>query len=125
MVEKSCAWGVQMTEVGGALPERQSLFAKAWKKWEKIGSVLAILGLADLFGQTIKWAAGIHWIVSKYSIAKAWLFSFAPFHIPPEMHEPIVISLILFSVTSIGFYREIGRTYTGQIFRLIGYAAAK
>lgn len=37
---------------------KATLFSRAWKWWEKVGSVLAILGLADVFGQFVKWASG-------------------------------------------------------------------
>jgi hypothetical protein len=63
-----------------------------------------------LSSQLIHWAALIHWIVAQYALAKAWLFGWLPFHIPPEWHDPIVLGLILLSVTNMGLYRETGYT---------------
>jgi hypothetical protein len=79
--------------------------------WEKVGMVLAIIGLADLFGQLIKWASAIHWVIDHYRIARIWLFGWLPFHIPPEWHDPIILIFIVFSVVNIGLYRRTGRTY--------------
>jgi hypothetical protein len=76
------------------------------RTWEKVATVLAVIGLVDLTGQLIKWAAVIHWVVTKYAIAKAWVFGWLPFHIPPEWHDTIVLASILLSVTNIGVYRE-------------------
>jgi hypothetical protein len=69
-----------------------------------------VIGLADLSGQLIKWAAVIHWIVTKYAIVRAWLFGWLPFHIPLEWHDPIVLFLILLSVTNMALYRETGHS---------------
>jgi hypothetical protein len=76
------------------------------RTWEKVATALAVIGLVDLTGQLIKWAAVIHWVVAKYAIVTAWLFGWLPFHIPPEWHDAIVLSSILLSVTNIGVYRE-------------------
>jgi hypothetical protein len=81
------------------------------RTWEKIATVIAVIGLADLSGQLIKWAAAIHLVITKYAIVKAWLFGWLPFHIPPEWHDPIVLLLIFLSVTNMGVYRETGKTY--------------
>jgi hypothetical protein len=78
--------------------------------WEKIATVLAVIGLVDVTGQLIKWATVIHWIAEKYATVRVWLFGWLPFHIPPEWHDPIVSLLILFSVTNVGVYRRTGRT---------------
>jgi hypothetical protein len=101
-------------------PADVSWLSKARRHWDKIASVLAIIGLCDLTSQLVKWVAGIHWVVSHYAVAKAWVFSWAPFHIPPEWHDVIVLFLILFSVTNIGFYQRIGRSYTGELARSLG-----
>ena len=99
-----------------SVPEASvSPFSRAWRWWEKAGSVLAIFGLADLFGQFVKWAGIVHWLVSQYAAAKAWVFSWLPFHIPPEWHDPIVLLLVLFTVTNLGFYRRTGRTYAHHL----------
>jgi hypothetical protein len=78
------------------------------RSWEKIAIVLAVIGLVDVSSQLIKWAASIHWIATKYAIVRAWLFGWLPFHIPPEWHDPIVLFLIILSVTNVGVYRETG-----------------
>jgi hypothetical protein len=77
------------------------------RTWEKIATVLALIGLIDLTGQLIKWAGLIHWVAEKYAAVKAWLFSWLPLHIPPEWHDPIVLFLIFFSLTNIAVYRKI------------------
>ena len=106
-----------MVQAGDSLhADQPSLLSRTWKRWEKIGSVLAILGLADLFGQVVKWAAGIHWVVSKYVAARSWVFSWAPFHIPPEWQHSIVLFLLVFSVTSIGFYQRTGKYYGRAVY---------
>jgi len=76
------------------------------RTWEKVATALAVVGLVDLTGQLIKWAAVIHWVVAKYAIVKVWLFGWLPVHIPPEWHDAIVLASILLSVTNIGVYRE-------------------
>ncbi len=78
--------------------------------WEKIATVLAVIGLVDVSGQLIKWAALIHWIATKYAAVRNWLFGWLPWHIPPEWHDPIVLFLIFLSVTNIGVYQKTGRT---------------
>jgi len=86
--------------------------------WEKTATVLAVISLADLGGQVIKWAAAIHWLIDKYKIVKVWLFAWMPFHIPPEWHDYIVLFLILFSVTNVGFYRRTGRVFGVYVLML-------
>jgi hypothetical protein len=85
--------------------------------WEKIATVLAVIGLVDVTGQLIKWAALIHWITEKYAIARAWLFGWLPWHIPPEWHDPIVLFLIFFSLTNVGVYRKSEHTIVSHILR--------
>jgi hypothetical protein len=76
------------------------------RSWEKVATVIAVIGLIDLSGQLIKWAALIHWIAEHYAAVRTWLFGWLPWHIPPEWHDPIVLFLILFSVTNVGLYRR-------------------
>ena len=45
------------------------------RAWEKIATGLAVIGLIDLSGQLIKWAAAVHWLIDKYRIMKVWLFA--------------------------------------------------
>jgi hypothetical protein len=89
------------------------------RTWEKIATVLALIGLIDLTGQLIKWAGLIHWLAEKYAGVRAWLFSWLPFHIPPEWHDTIVLVLILFSVTNVGTYQSTGYTFIGLTRYLI------
>jgi hypothetical protein len=79
--------------------------------WEKIATVMAVISLVDITGQLIKWMALIHWVATHYAIARAWLFGWLPFHIPPEWHDPIVLTLILLSVTNVGVHRKTRHTF--------------
>ena len=99
--------------------EEQAMPQAGWlgRTWEKVATVLAVIGLADLSGQLIKWAAAIHWIITKYAIVRAWLFGWLPFHIPPEWHDPIVLFIILFSVTNVGVYRSTQHTFVFHFFK--------
>src|SRR5713226_9762871 len=85
------------------------------RTWEKVATVLAVIGLADLFGQLIKWAAAIHWIITKYAIVRGWLFGWLPFHIPAELHDIIVLLLIFYSVANGGAYQRTGETLTKRL----------
>jgi hypothetical protein len=87
--------------------------------WEKMATVLAVIGLIDVSSQLIHWAKLIHEIAEKYAAARTWLFSWLPFHIPLELHDPIVLLLILFSVTNIGLYQGTGRSYLVFIWALV------
>jgi hypothetical protein len=87
------------------------------RAWEKIATVLAVIGLIDLSSQLNKWAALIHWFGEKYAIAREWLFGWLPFHIPPGWHDPVVLFLILFSVTNVGVRRRTGRTAISIAFQ--------
>jgi hypothetical protein len=80
------------------------------RRWEKIATVLAVIGLVDLTGQLIKWAALIHWVAEKYAAIRTWAFSWLPFHIPPKWHDPIVLSLVTFSVLHVYVYQKTGRS---------------
>jgi hypothetical protein len=95
-------YGVTITRTEGAVARGGWLR----RTWEKVAVALAVIGLVDLSRQLFEWAAWIHWVATKYAIVKAWLFDWLPFHIPPEWHDPIVLFLILLSVTNIGVYRE-------------------
>jgi len=86
------------------------------RTWEKIATVLAVIGLIDVTGQLIHWAQLKHEIATQYAIVRAWLFSWLPFHIPPELHDPIVLFLILVSVTNIGIYKTYGITILSVLF---------
>jgi hypothetical protein len=103
-------------------PEQRQEFLRYFRG--KVSTVLALIGLVDLTSQLIKWAALIHWIASEYAICRTWLFGWLPFHIPPEWHNYIVLSVILFSVTNVGFYRQTGELYFVELLllptRLIG-----
>jgi hypothetical protein len=124
MVPIRSIWG-DFVAIESTQPASQaggSLFGRAWRWWEKAGSVLAIFGLADLFRQFVEWAGIIHWLVSQYSTAKAWVFSWLPFQIPPELHDYIVLLITLFTVINVGFYQRTGRTYIGQLLWFYGFA---
>lgn len=86
------------------------------RTWHQIARVLTILGLINLFSTLVKWVTLIHWLAEKYSGVREWLFGWLPIHIPPLWHDPIVLLLILFSVTNIGLYRETRMTYLLWIF---------
>jgi hypothetical protein len=75
------------------------------RAWERVATVLAVIGLIDVSSQLIHWAKLIHEIAEKYAIVRSWLFGWLPFHIPPEWHDPIVLFLIFFSVTNLGYYQ--------------------
>jgi DNA-binding transcriptional MocR family regulator len=64
--------------------------------WEKVATVLAVIGLIDVSGQLIHWAELIHWIAEHYAAVRTWLFGWLPFHIPVEWHDPIVLFFIFF-----------------------------
>jgi hypothetical protein len=89
------------------------------RTWEKIATVLAVIGLIDLSSQLIHWAALIHWVATKYAIVRAWLFGWLPFHIAPEWHDPIVLFLIFFSVTNLGYYQKTKRMFMLFIVKYI------
>jgi hypothetical protein len=99
-------------EIEGSTTEAEALIAPAGplrRAWQKIATVLAVIGLVDLSSQLIKWAALIHWIAETYAAVRAWLFGWL--HLPPEWHDPIVLLLILFSVTNVGLYRRTQHTF--------------
>jgi hypothetical protein len=109
---------ITQTETSTARPAWLSL------TWEKVATVLAIIGLADLSSQLIKWAALIHWAVTKYAIVRAWLFGWLPFHVPPEWHDYIVLFSILLSVTNVGVYRETGASFRSFLIAVGKFPAA-
>jgi hypothetical protein len=78
--------------------------------WEKVATVLAVIGLIDVSSQLIKWASLIHWVAEHYAAVRTWLFGWLPFHIPKEWHDPIVLLLIFFSVVNVGVYQRTGHT---------------
>ena len=82
--------------------------------WEKVATVLSLIGLVDLTSQLIKWAAVVHWLAVRYAGVRAWLFSWLPFHIPPEWHDYIVLLTIFLSVANVGFYKQTGKLYLFQ-----------
>lgn len=98
---------------------RPKILSKAQSWWRKIASVLAILSLADVFGQVIKWASLINWLVGKYALMKQWLFSLIPLHIPPEWHNTIVLFMIVTCVTNIGYYQQTGRLYVVHLTKTV------
>jgi hypothetical protein len=111
--------GAAMTTTNTEAPtEGTSLLNRSWHWWEKASAFLAIVALVDLTGQLIKWASIIHWLAEQYAAVRAWLFGWLPFHIPPEWHDPIVLLLILFSVTNVGLYRRTRRTLLYFLFFL-------
>jgi hypothetical protein len=97
-------------DIEEASTERNSWLSRGWRWWEKISAFLAIIALVDLTGQLIKWASIIHWLAEKYAAVRAWLFGWLPFHILPEWHDPIVLFLIVVSVTNVGVYQRTGHT---------------
>ena len=100
--------------------EMQSAARPPWRSaWEKLATALAVISLVDLSGQVIKWAALIHWIVEGYVVVRNWLFGWLPFHVPPEWRNYIVLFFVLFSVTNVGFYKRIGRTYVTQLILML------
>jgi hypothetical protein len=102
------------TETGTSTVEgtaSASSVSRLRRTWEKVGTVLAVIGLVDVTGQLIKWATVIHWIAERYATARTWLFGWLPFHIPPERHDSIVLLLIFFSVTNLGSYQSAGYTF--------------
>jgi len=82
--------------------------------WEKVATVLSLIGLVDLTSQLIKWAGLIHWLAVRYAGVRSWLFSWLPFHIPPEWHNYIVLLMIFLSVANVGFYKQTGKFYFFQ-----------
>ena len=70
--------------------------------------------LVDLTSQLIKWAGLIHWLAVRYAGVRSWLFSWLPFHIPPEWHNYIVLLMIFLSVANVGFYKQTGKFYFFQ-----------
>lgn len=99
----------------GSAPSTVAIKASVW--WKKVATFLTILGLADFFSQSVKWANAIHWLVSHYASAKLWLFSWLPLHVPAEWHDVIIITLITFSITNIGFHQKTGKTYAAHLVR--------
>ncbi len=87
------------------------------RSWEKIATVIAMIGLIDLSSQVIKWAKVTHEITEKYAAVRTWLFSWLPWPIPPEWHDPIVLFLIFFSLTNVGLYRRTKQTIVSNILR--------
>jgi hypothetical protein len=86
---------------------------------------LAIIGLADLFSQQIKWAGAINWIIADYRIAEVWLFGWLPFQLPPQWQDYILLSGILFGVTAVADRRETRRLFVFQVFRVtVGVVAS-
>jgi len=88
------------------------------RTWERVATVLAVIGLIDVSSQLIHWAALIHWVVTNYAIVRTWLFGWLPFHIHLEWHDPIVLFLIFLSVTNVGYYRRTGHTIV-EVLRLL------
>jgi hypothetical protein len=94
-----------------ASTQRNGWLRRAWEAWLRVAGFLAIIALVDLTGQLIRWAAWVHWLATQYAIARAWLFGWLPFHIPPDWHDPIILLLIFFSVTNMGSYQSTGYTF--------------
>jgi hypothetical protein len=93
------------------------------RNWEMLATVLAVISLIDLSSQLIKWATLIHWLVERYGFVRNWLFGWLPFRVPPEWRNYIVLFLVLFSVTNVGFYKRMGRTYVKQLFLMVFHNA--
>jgi hypothetical protein len=100
-----------------ASTERTGWLSRTWRWWEKISAFLAIVALVDLTKQLIEWAKLIHEIAEKYAAVRAWLFGWLPFHVPPELHDPIVLLLLFFSVTNVGVYQRTKGTYISYIIK--------
>jgi hypothetical protein len=92
------------------------------RAWEKIATGLAVIGLIDLTGQLIKWAAAVHWLVEKYRIVKVWLFGWMPFYIPPEWHDYVLLFCVMFSVVNVGFYRRTGKPFIPKLIRSTSFS---
>lgn len=90
--------------------DARTYWEKIRRYWEKVAVIIGVLGLADLFHDIVQWAAAIHLVIAKYHAIKVWLFGWLPFHIPPQLHDIIILSLVLFSVTNVGFYKRTGRS---------------
>jgi hypothetical protein len=106
-----------MTSAQEALPKDGS----DWRRrvFERIMTVLAIIGLIDVAKQLVEWAELIHSVADKYRFVKEWLFAWLPFHIPPEWHDYIILLSILFTVTSVGFHQRTGRAYALFALQLV------
>jgi hypothetical protein len=99
--------------MGTADTEASTMPQAGWlrRTWEKVATVIAVVGLIDFTGQLIHWAKLIHEIVTQYAVVRGWLFGWLPFHIPPQWHDPIVLLLIFFSMTNVGLYRRTRHTF--------------
>jgi hypothetical protein len=96
--------------------------ARKW--WGHAGSILFILGLANLFDNVLNWARNVNWIVSKYAGVREWFFAWLPFSVHPIWQDIIVIVLVVFTVTNIGFYQRTGRTYVGYVAQYVPFMLA-
>jgi hypothetical protein len=66
-----------------------SLFA--WF-WQRTKTVLAIMGLASVFEDSVRWATAIHWVVEQYRVIRDWLFGWLPFRIPETWQDFTVLA---------------------------------
>lgn len=91
--------------------ERGSTFSRLWV-WAS--TPLAVIGLASLAEDVVKWARSISYIVEHYKIVKTKSFLFIapylPFDFPDAWRDSAILCAVLFSVTSLGYYKKTGRS---------------
>ncbi len=102
-----------------ATVDTEAAAAGGWvrRSWDKIATVIAVIGLIDLSSQVIKWAKLVHEIAEMYAAVRTSLFGWLPRHITPEWQDAIVLFLIFFSLTNVGLYRRIKHTIASRILR--------
>jgi len=95
--------------------------------WEKVATVIAVIGLIDVSGQLIKWAAVVHWIAEHYADMRTWLFGWLPFHISSGWQNSIVLCSSYLTAMNVGLYRKTKRTIISHLLNrdigitLLGY----
>jgi hypothetical protein len=97
---------------------KASVSVFAWL-WQRTNTVLAIIGLASVFEDSVRWATAIHWVVEQYRVIRDWLFGWLPFRIPETWQDFTVLVLIWFSVTSAGYYSATRKWYPILLLRVL------
>jgi len=100
-----------------------------WPRWagEKIATILAVIGLADLFSKQVAWSPAIRWVIGDYRTATAWLFGWLPSPVSSDWQDYILLSGILFAVTAAAHYKHIlraHRAYVVEFMRVVAGAIA-